>query len=297
MIGAGISLALAASIANAFAVVLQASEARRTSACQAVRFSLLVSLAHRPRWLAGTGLLILVWPLQVLALTFAPITVVQPILAMSQLILLAVARRNGEQVGRTEAFAVFAIVGGVIAVVLASPRHAVLHPHPGRVAIPLLVVGVAAIVAFAVGRLHPSAGFSLVVGAGLGYAWADFANKLLSNEISSGRALLAIVWLLATVGFGSLAFLQENSALQQRPAVTVAPVIGAVQTPLPVLMALWAGVEKWSSTPQSVGALVGGLALVAAGAAVLGRSHAVASVAVQAPVPDSELPARESAAR
>jgi hypothetical protein len=61
--------------------------------------------------------------------------------------------------------------------------------------------------------------------------------------------------------------------------VTVTPLIGAVQQPLPVLMALTAGIEVWNSSALATGALVGGLALVASGAVVLGRSQAVARAA------------------
>jgi drug/metabolite transporter (DMT)-like permease len=223
---------------------------------------------------------VLAWPLQVLALTYAPITVVQPILAMFQLILLALARlKLGEQVGRREAVGALAIVSGVVAVLLSAPRHAVLHPDAARVAAPLAVVGVGALIAFAAGRRHPAAAIALVVGAGLAYAWIDFANKLLSNAFSDGNPAAIAAWLVGILGFGTLAFLEESGALQRRPAVTVAPVIGALQEPLPVLMALAAGVERWSSSPGKVVALGAGLALVASGAAVLGRSGAVARAA------------------
>ena len=52
-----------------------------------------------------------------------------------------------------------------------------------------------------------------MIGAGLAYAWVDFVNKLLANDISSGRWGLAVVWLAATIGFGALAFLEETTAL------------------------------------------------------------------------------------
>ena len=77
----GIAVALVAVFANAFAIVLQAAETRRAPLSDAGRPSLLVRLARRPRWLAGTALLVAAWPLQVLALALAPITVVQPLLA------------------------------------------------------------------------------------------------------------------------------------------------------------------------------------------------------------------------
>jgi drug/metabolite transporter (DMT)-like permease len=279
MVG-GIIVALAAAVANAFALVLQAAEDRRSPLGEGGRMSLLLRLAHRPRWLAGTGLMVLAWPLQVLALALAPITVVQPMLSTTQLVLLCVARlRLREQVGRLEALGALAIVVGVGTVVWAAPRQS-LHHHvgPGRLAGPLAVVGGLAVGAYLFGRLRPTIPLALVIGAGLSYAWVDFANKLLANALSGRHFGFGILWLVATLGFGALAFLQETTALQRRPAVTVAPVIGAIHDPLPVLMALWSGVAVWGSAPHRIAPLIIGLGVIATGAAILGRSRAVARV-------------------
>jgi drug/metabolite transporter (DMT)-like permease len=284
-------VALAAAVANAFAVVFQAAEDRKTPPAQGGRFSLLVLLARRPRWLFGTGLLVVAWPLQILALALAPITVVQPTLSASQLVLLAIARvRLGERVGRIEALGALAIVIGVGLVVAAAPRHSVRDPAAGRVAVPLVVVGIAAIGAYVLFRLRPRARLAVVIGAGLAYAWVDFVNKLLANDISKGDWVLALIWLAATIAVGALAFLEETTALQVRPAVTVSPVIGAVQDPLPVLMALWSGVEVWGSGSHRIAPLVAGLALVTVGAALLGRSKAVARVSGDQVPPQGHRP-------
>jgi hypothetical protein len=120
-----------------------------------------------------------------------------------------------------------------------------------------------------------------VIGAGLAYAWVDFVNKLLADDLSNGRWQLAAVWLAATLCFGALAFLEETTALQSRPAVTVSPVMGAIQDPLAVLMALWAGVEAWGAGAHQIAVLVCGLAAVTTGAVLLGRSSAVAHVSAQ----------------
>jgi drug/metabolite transporter (DMT)-like permease len=278
-LGLGVFVAIAAAVANAFAIVLQAGEDRRAPQSQSGRASLLIGLAHRPRWLAGTALMIVAWPLQILSLALAPITVVQPLLSTTQLVLLGVARvKLRERVGTLEALGALSIVAGVAAVVWAAPRHTVRDPNALRVAAPLLVVGTAAVCAYGLGRLRPQAKLALVVGAGLAYAWVDFANKLLADDISSGHWPYAVLWLAATVAFGALAFLEETSALQRRPAVTVAPVVGAIHDPLPVLMALWAGVEVWGSAPHRIVPLLVGLAVIAAGAALLGSSPAVARV-------------------
>jgi len=276
---AGILVALTAAVANAFALVLQAAEDRQAPLSQGGRLSLLVRLAHRPRWLAGTALMVVAWPLQVLALALAPITVVQPLLATTQLVLLAVARvRLREQVGWFEALGALSIVAGVSTVVWAAPRHTLAHLGADRLATPLLVVGGLAVAAYIVGRLAPHRPMSLVIGAGLAYAWVDFANKLLANAFSGGHVGFGLLWLVATLAFGALAFLEETTALQRRPAITVAPVIGAIHDPLPVLMALWSGVAVWGAAPHRIGPLVAGLVIIAAGAAILGRSKAVASI-------------------
>jgi drug/metabolite transporter (DMT)-like permease len=275
VIAAGIAAALAAAVANAMALVLQAAEARQMPAREAMHASLLRRLAHRPRWLAGTALMLGAGILQVVALALAPIAVVQPMLATSQLVLLSVARlKLGERVGRRELIGSLAIVLGLTAVVFAAPRHSIVHIN-GRIVLPLTVVGTVAVVLFLVGRTHHRMQLSIVIGAGFAYSWADFASKLLANELSSAQWLGAL-WAVGVIGLGALAFLEENTALQHRPAITVAPVIGAIKVPLPVLMALWTGVETWGGHPLHIAILLFGLALVAMGAARLGGSETVA---------------------
>lgn len=286
MIFAGVLVALGAAVANAFALVLQAAEDRRTPLSKGGRISLLIGLAHRPRWLAGTGLMVVAWPLQVLALALAPITVVQPLLSTSQLVLLAVARvRLREHVGRLEALGALAIVAGVSLVVWSGPRHALAHVSAARVALPLAVVGGLALGTYLFSRLRPSLAIALVIGAGLAYGWVDFANKLLANALSAGHLGWGVVWLAAVLAVGALAFLEETTALQRRPAVTVAPVIGAIHDPLPVLMALWSGVAAWGAQTHRVAPLIIGLTVIATGAAILGRSKAVARVSGGADLP------------
>ena len=272
----GVLIAFAAAFANAVAIILQASEARATPLEESARFALIVRLLRRPRWLLGTALVMIAWPLQVLALAFAPITVVQPVLACFQLILLALARFwQRERVNRVEVLAAVAIVTGVSLVIAAAPRHTIVHPPASRLAPPLAVVGLAALFVYGVSRLRGRRGLWLALGAGLGYAWVDFADKLLSNALAAGRWLPAVIWLAAVVAFGAIAFVQENSALQRRSPVLVAPVIGAVQEPLPVLMALWGGVEAWTGGAGQAAALAAGLALVGAGAVAISRSPSI----------------------
>jgi hypothetical protein len=280
MIVAGIVLALAAAIASAFALVLQSQEARGTADDLAGHFSLLRLLMRRPRWLLGTGLLVLAWPLQIVSLSFAPLTVVQPVLATFQLILVAIARFQLRcAIGAREWLGALAVTAGVTLVILAAPHRTVAHPAALRVAVPLLLVGLGALGLFVSGRRRPERALMVAIAAGLGYAWVDFADKLVSNAFSVGNTLAGIVWLLAVGGFGAVALIEENTALQRRPAVQVAPVIGVIQEPLPVLMALAGGVEAWAGGALRIAGLAAGLGLAGLGASLLARSSAAARVA------------------
>lgn len=280
MTALGVALALLSAGADAFAVVLQAGEARVAPARSGVHASLLWFLMRRRRWLAGTALMALEWPLQVLALAFAPIAVVQPMLATSSLGLLWLARvRLGERIGPRQVLATAAIVVGLVGVVSEAPRHSTIDVPASHLLAPLAVVGGLALLAPLLDRLHRRAGLLVIVGAGLAYAFVDFANKLLADAAANGRWALVALWIVAALAFGALAFLQENTALRDRPAITVSPVIGGVKEPLPVLMAIWAGIEGWGASPVRIGVLAAGLALVVAGACVLSGSRAVAQVA------------------
>jgi drug/metabolite transporter (DMT)-like permease len=272
VLAAGIPFALAAAAADALGVALMASEARLAPRGGEMRVRLLLRLLRRRRWLAGTALTVGQWPLQVTALAFAPITVVQPMLATSQLGLLWLARTKlGEHVGWRERGGALALVGGLVLVVLQAPSHSSAHAPMLRLTITTAIVGGVAVWAFALGRVHPRVGILLVVAAGLSYAWTDFASKLLAQSAAGGRWALAGIWLAAALGVGALAFLEENTAMGERPAISVGPVISALKVPIPVLMAFSAGVEELGSNASRIGTLLTGLGLVAGGAAVLAR--------------------------
>jgi drug/metabolite transporter (DMT)-like permease len=287
----GAVIAFAAAVANALALVLQAMEARESPAGEGETLDLLRDLARRPRWLLGTLLVMIAWPLQITALSFAPITIVQPILASFQLVILILARFwLRERTSMREWGGALAIVAGVCALILAAPQRSVLHPTATRLVPPLVLLGVATLAAYLLARRRHaqsragapsrrSTGLVVTVAAGLGYAWADLVDKLVSNNISSQHFLSAALWLASVVAMGALAFTSEQSALTQRPASTVGPLIGALQEPLPVVLALWSGLEDWQGGAGRSLALAVGLLLVGIGATVIARSPAVAGVA------------------
>src|ERR1700740_2541737 len=89
----GIGAAVGASTLYSLGITLQAMDARQAPHGEHLRLALARRLVRRSRWLLGTGMSILGWPLQVVALLLAPLVVVQPALAGGPLVLMALAQR------------------------------------------------------------------------------------------------------------------------------------------------------------------------------------------------------------
>ena len=82
-------------------------------------------LVRRPLWVGATALSLLGWPLQIIALAHAPLTLVQPVLALGLLLLLFLGVRIlGEHVGPREIAAVVLIIASVGVFAWAAPRRA-----------------------------------------------------------------------------------------------------------------------------------------------------------------------------
>src|SRR5580698_9212546 len=127
----GIAAAVAASVLYSLGVALQAMDAKRTPHTEHLHPALALNLIRRARWLAGTGLSMLGWPLQVVALLLAPLIVVQPALAAGLLVLMLAGQRMlGEPAGRREHVAMAAIILGVVGLALTAPRRETAQHDP-----------------------------------------------------------------------------------------------------------------------------------------------------------------------
>ena len=118
----GIAAAIGASSLYSLGIALQAMDAKQAPADDHLRVALVWGLVRRARWLTGTGLSILGWPLQVVALMLAPLVVVQPALAFGLLVLMLLGERLlDEPAGRYEHLAVAAIILGVAGAAIFAP--------------------------------------------------------------------------------------------------------------------------------------------------------------------------------
>ena len=290
MLALGIVAAVGASLLYNTSIALQALEAREVSDEHSLRPSLIGKLVRNRRWLGATALGLLGWPLEIVALLLAPLTVVQPCLAAGLILLLWLGiTRLGEAPGWREGVAVGAIVVGVAGIALAAPERTTEHAGAAGVALALALVAIPIAAPYVLRfRLFPrqrvvkvgnaGIGTLVVVAAGCGYAWTAIASKLLTDELAAGTLLVAVVWLASAAASEGLALLSEMSALQQRPATRVAPTMFAVQIVVPVLLAPLIFGEKWGETPLGGAVLIASIIVALSGTILLAGSKTVGAV-------------------
>src|SRR3954471_15143873 len=272
---AGVALAAFASVLFNAAIVIQASEAREVPDELGLKLSLIGRLLRRPRWLLGTALGLLAFPLQTVALLFAPLTAVQPADAAGLLVLLFLGTRMlHERVGRGEVIAVVAIVAGIVILTIAAPKREVTQVEGASVLLPLLGVAVLGLAPLLLRRWIGASSILVVVGAGFAFALSAFCAKIVADALDRGE------WapLVLGVGLAGLAAvvgtLSEQTALQRRQATQVAPIIFAIELLVPVALAVLVVGEDWERS--SLGGILVALALVVGGALSLARTPTVA---------------------
>lgn len=267
----GLAAAVLAAACYECGYVLQALDARVAPAELALRASLLVRLASQRRWLAGTALSVLGAGLQITALALAPVTLVQPVLAMGLVGLLALARlRLGERVSATGAVGAAALIAGVAGADIANPERS-----SGVTSVPALVLLLAPIAFLTLLpyllRDRAPVGLAVAAAAG-GDALAAVALKLTADAVAVGTLLPAVVAAAAAAVAGGLALTAEMSALRVLPATRVAPVVLGAQVIVPAVAAVVAFGEAASAL------LVLGVGAAGVGAALLGSSGAIAGL-------------------
>jgi drug/metabolite transporter (DMT)-like permease len=271
----GVFAAVLASGFYSAGIAIQALDARSSPARQHLRPALVATLARRARWLAGTALTVAGWPLQIVALLWASIVVVQPALAAGLLLLLALSSRIlGERPRRRDVVATTGIVAGIAVLAMVAPPLDNHHAEGDALALGLGGVALLAAAPYALERVGRGSATATVIGAGAGYASGGLTTALAAGALHRGAWLEAVAWGAATAAGSGAGLLSEMSALQRRPAIHVAPVVFTIQTIVPVALApLLLHVSL--SDPGQLPAVLAALGFVVAGSWVLARSPAL----------------------
>jgi drug/metabolite transporter (DMT)-like permease len=216
------------------------------------------------------------WPLQILALSYAGVIVVQPTLASGLLVLLLVGERMlGESPGRREMLAVGAIILGVAGIAALAPAHNTRHIHGVAVVIVLALLGAAAFTPFILQLIRRPIANATMIGAGLAFAWSGLVNQFVADAGANGHYATAVSWAVGAAAAAVVGLTCEMSALQRRPAILVAPVVFVVQTVVPIGLAPLVLHTSFIDSPLDGVPLLGCLLVVLAGAITIARSPAL----------------------
>lgn len=273
----GIALSLGAAVLFNVGAAVQALDARDVPEDESLKGSLLLRLLRRRRWLLGTGLVILGFPFQAVALSVASLATVQSVLALGLVVLLAIgATKLGERVGAAEVSAVVALILGAGLVVLGAPHESSRGRGLAFSAALMAALTLLALVPY-LSRRRIGQGFTL--SAGVAFGASNVAAKLFTDELQNGSTLLVVIWLVLSGLTGVLAVQSEMVAFGRRPATRVVPIVFVLQTLAPVLLAPIYQRERWSTVPFYGAPLIVGILLVVLGAMAVGRTHAVSLLA------------------
>lgn len=201
--------------------------------------SLLRTAVASRRWTAGFTAMLAGLGLQVVALTLAPVSVVQPILA-GGLVGLAAAGSAllGERLNARHRWALALVLAAVVAVAVSARGSTALARAvpPGRFAVLAVLVALAAAVAVRRARAGRQALVAAAAAAGLLYGLGAVAEKAVATDVVDrgiGRGALAALagpypwlFLVATLA-GMLVF---QSGLQAHPASLMASLTNLTST-------------------------------------------------------------------
>ena len=246
-----------------------------------MRLSLLTNLARSVPWLVGIALAVAGWGLQAIAFSLAPVTVVQPALAFTLVVVLAGAhRRLQEPVGRREIAAVAALCAAMVILVVVAPARSSAHAAGLRFAVTIAVLAVVAAGPFVVAGVVRTRPGLAATAAGVAFALAGIATKLFTDAVSAS-SVAVVVW-LAVVAAASLAGgIAEMTSFQTGRAGRVVPITFAFEIGLPVVLAPALFDERWGGLGAlDVALLILAILTILAAVFTLARSSGVTELVV-----------------
>lgn len=278
--GALLVLAVPAAVAAAAAMGLanaaQALATHEVSTSGLADPRLVWRLAHNPRWLAGTAATLAGLVLQLVALGFGPLLLIQPLLVTAlPFTTVFAARLRHRRVDATVMTGVVLCVAGLCALLLlARPTPGTDRPVAGVSGLPLavtLVVVIAGCLAVAVRTRHAGRVVALALTTGVLYGVTAGLMKLIAGQFRAGLDVPFTSWVLyAGCVIGPLGFVLSQITFQQGTLATPAV---AVITTMDPLVGVGIGVSWFGETVQATpAALVGeavAAAVIIAGIAVL----------------------------
>jgi drug/metabolite transporter (DMT)-like permease len=274
-------IAVPAAVAGAasfgLASVLQHRATKRVATSRTLDPRLLLRLARRPVWLLSIGTVLVGLALQVTALAFGPIVLVQPLLVTGVLFgAVFSALLAGRRVDRTIVLGSLACVGGLAAFLpLARPVGGTGGFAPDAELLPLAVVlGLVVLVCLLVAARYdgPPRVIALATATGVLYGVTAGLIKVVTAQVRAGGVTDPFVHpvLYVVCAVGPVGFLLSQNTFQQ--GALVAPALAVITVVDPVVGVVigvsWLGEQVVTTPPVLAGQAIAA-AVTVAGIAVL----------------------------
>ena len=234
------------------------------------------SLFRSKWWSIGWGVAAVAFVLHVAALTLAPISIGQAVLAGGLVFLAVLAERFfGFELGRRQWLGI-----GLVAVSLslltltggggeggASSGYSLA----GMIVFEgvAVCVGLLLILSHLIERIPAQRGVLLGIAAGLGFGISDVAIKALSGDLGSGPVGLLSPWSVVIVTAAVFSFYASARSLQIGDGVAVIAVTSVAANLSTILAGLAVFGDRLGDDPLVVGVRIGAFALILVGAALI----------------------------
>lgn len=276
-----IILSVLAAVGLAFGAQLQNDSVRsglKTEGQFKLKFSELIGLTRRPRWLLGSLFLFIAVILQLAALTLAPLIVVQPIGAVA-LVLTSIlnARVNNVQLGLKTFFAIAITMAGIASFVVAAARVAQEVEMTDEKLLQVLGVLVLMLMLFAllfVSLGEQAKALNYIFGAGVLYGFVATLAKVVIQRLIQGD-----LDLLTAVAFVALVFAAMLGGWFVQNAYTSGPpdLVIAGLTVIDPMIAVGIGIvilgEAAGASTDTVLAFVAASLVAVSGVYLLEKTH------------------------
>jgi hypothetical protein len=235
-----------------------------------------IDLFHSRWWSIGWGVAAVAFALHVAALTLAPLSIGQAVLAGGLVFLAVLAERFfGFELGRRQWIGI-----GLVAVSLSTltltggggggGAHSG-YSLAGMIVFEGIAVGVGLLLVFShlIERIRAHPGVLLGIAAGRGFGISDVAIKALSGDLDSGPIGLLSPWSVIIVTAAVFSFYASARSLQIGDGVAVIAVTSVAANLSTILAGLAVFGDRLGNDPLVIGVRITAFALILMGAALI----------------------------
>jgi len=234
-----------------------------------------IDLFRSKWWSIGWAVAAVAFALHVVALTLAPISIGQAVLAGGLVFLAVLAERFfGFELGRRQWTGIGLVAVSLALLTLTGEGGGEAHSGyslAGMIVFEGIAVGVGVILVLShlIERIPVQRGVLLGIAAGLGFGISDVAIKALSGDLDSGPVGLLSPWSVVIVTAAVFSFYTSARSLQIGDGVAVIAVTSVAANLSTILAGLAVFGDRLGNDPLVIGVRLAAFAMILAGAALI----------------------------